>query len=70
MTYDDIRLEAKSDRELLIMLVDKLNHVCGKVDKHDRWLAGNGVPGIRTQVYIMWAVFIFLGSAIIKLWLA
>jgi len=58
MTHEDIRLEAKSDRELLIMLVDKLNHVCGKVDKHDKWLSGNGTPGLRFQVWVLWASFI------------
>lgn len=66
MTHEDIRLEAKSDRELLIMLVDKLNHVCGKVDRHDKWLAGNGTPGLRFQVWVLWACFVGAISLALK----
>lgn len=54
----DLDINAKTDRELLIMVVDKLNHMCNKVDRHDKWINGNGVPGAKLQVWVLWAVFI------------
>lgn len=55
---DDIELTAKTDRELLIILVEKVNASCKKLEKHDLWINGNGIPGARFQVYVLWAVFI------------
>ena len=54
----DLDINAKTDRELLIMVVDKLNSICNRVDKHDKWLAGNGTPGLRFQVWVLWCVFL------------
>ena len=61
----DLDINAKTDRELLIMVVDKLNSICNRVDKHDKWLAGNGTPGLRFQVWVLWAVFL---AVIGKVW--
>jgi hypothetical protein len=54
----DLDINAKTDRELLIMVVDKLNNICNRVDRHDKWLSGNGVPGMRFQVWVLWFVFL------------
>ena len=61
----DLDISAKSDRELLIMVVDKLNNICNKVERHDKWLSGNGIPGMRFQVWVLWAVFL---AVVGKLW--
>ncbi len=63
---NDIELHAKTDRELLIMVVDKLNGVCNSVVKHEKTLAGNGVPGLVFQVRVMWAAFISLLVYVLK----
>ena len=56
----DIDISAKTDRELLIIAVEKLNNVCAKVERHDKWIHGNGIPGAKFQVWLMWAVFVFV----------
>jgi len=61
----DLDINAKTDRELLIMAIDKLNYVCSKVERHDKWLAGNGLPGIRFQVWVLWGVFIAVLTKVI-----
>lgn len=63
---DDINLSAKSDRELLIMLVGKVNHACHKIDKHDSVLFNSGW-GLVAQNKVMWACFVTLGGIVIKL---
>jgi hypothetical protein len=68
----DIDISAKTDRELLIMAVKELNHISHRVSKHDKWLAGNGWPGIRFQVGVLWLlacgayaiIMLFIGNAI------
>ena len=62
----DIELHAKTDRELLIMVVDKLNTLAELVGKHEKCLAGNGWPGLKFQVRVMWAAFISLLVYILK----
>lgn len=56
----DIEIAAKSERDLLIMLIDRTNSACTLLEKHDKWINGNGVPGARFQVWVMWAVFLAL----------
>lgn len=58
MGETELEIQAKSDRELLIMMVDKLNTSCRLVEKHDKWINGNGIPGAKFQVWVMWGVFI------------
>ncbi len=60
MGETELEIEAKSDRELLIMMVDKLNSSCRLLEKHDKWINGNGKPGAKVQIWVMWAVFIAL----------
>ena len=60
MGETELEIEAKSDRELLIMMVDKLNNSCRLLEKHDKWINGNGKPGAKFQIWVMWAVFIAL----------
>ena len=62
----EIELHAKSDRELLLLAVQKLNAVCPLVEKHEKFIYGNGTPGVRTQVYILWGCFVIVGSLLIK----
>lgn len=50
----DIDIHAKTDRELLIMVVGKLNGLCDCVDRHDKDLNGNGKIGMKAQVRILW----------------
>lgn len=61
---DDLDLNAKSDRELLLIAVQRLNGVCGEVESLKKWRDGNGVPGARFQIAVMWAVFIFFAVKI------
>ena len=37
---------------------------CERIDRLDKLLNGNGSPGIRTQVFILWGAFLFLGGII------
>lgn len=62
----DIEIHSKSDRELLIMVVSKLNTLCEIQRQHDRWILGNGIPGAKTQLYILWGCFIGLGVTLVK----
>ena len=50
----DIDIHAKTDRELLIMVVGKLNTLCDCVSQHDKDLNGNGKMGVKAQVRILW----------------
>lgn len=61
----DIEINAKTDRELLIMIADKLNTTCDKVDNVAAWKEGNGTPGAQFQLRVMWACFIAIA---VKLW--
>jgi len=63
---NDIDINAKTDRELLIMVVEKLNAVCHEQKKIDRWVHGNGVPGAKFQLYILWAVFLAILAKLVK----
>lgn len=60
----DIDIRAKSDRELLIMLVDKVNTTCKLVENHDKWINGNGLPGAKLKMWLMWAVFVAIAIKI------
>jgi len=61
----DIDIHAKTDRELLVMIVGRLNSTCDKVDKVITWKEGNGTPGAQFQLRVMWACFIAIA---VKLW--
>lgn len=37
-----------------------------RINKLEKLINGNGSPGIRTQVFILWGAFLFLGSIIGK----
>ena len=50
----DIELHAKSDRELLLIAIGKLNGICDKVERHELALEGNGKMGLKSQVRILW----------------
>jgi hypothetical protein len=62
---DDIELHAKSDRELLILAVEKLNTMCHRVNKLDRAVHGNGVPGLKAQVWVLWGIFSVGGGMVV-----
>lgn len=53
----DLELHSKTDRELLLLAVLKLNETCRAVERHERILEGNGKPGIKAQVRWMWLIF-------------
>lgn len=57
----DIDIHAKSDRELLIMVVNKLNGMCDSVEKHERTLYNNGF-GIAAQVRVLWILALGIWS--------
>ena len=57
---DELDITAKTDRELLIMVVDKLNSVCSKVNKVDKAVHGNGRPGLQTHVMLLWVMVIVM----------
>jgi hypothetical protein len=61
----DIEIHAKSDRELLILVVEKLNTMCDKVKRLDKSVHGNGLPGIRAQVWVLWGIFVVGGGAVV-----
>ena len=37
-----------------------------RINKIEKMLYGNGTPGIRTQVYILWSLFILAGGILLK----
>lgn len=49
----DIDINAKTDRELLIMAISKLNSMCDTVQKHETLFYNNGF-GIIFQVKALW----------------
>ena len=57
---NNIELEAKTDRELLIIAIGLLNSLNDTVSKHEKWINGNGskAPGAKFQLYILWGVFL------------
>jgi hypothetical protein len=62
----DIDITAKSDRELLIMVVDKLNSIERLAYRHNKWIEGNGLPGARFQLWVLWTAFLGLVAFVIK----
>lgn len=61
----DINLNAKTDREILIMLVGKVNNVSHVVEKEEEVLFNNGW-GIVAQVKVMWGIGVILLGLVIK----
>lgn len=49
----DIELHAKTDRELLVMAVTKLNESCRMLERHEKILEGNGRMGLKSQVRLL-----------------
>jgi len=65
MSDNKIDLDAKTDRELLIMAVQELNALSKCVEKIRKWKDGNGIPGAQFQLWVLWAVFVFI---VAKMW--
>ena len=63
MTKGDLEREIKRIHDAII----RLEPVCEKVEKHEKWIHGNGVPGARTQLYVLWGFFIVLGTVTMKM---
>lgn len=57
---DDLDLNTKTDRELLLIAVQRLNNVCEDVKTLKKWRDGNGMPGAKFQIAVMWVVFLFI----------
>ena len=62
---EPIEFDKKTDRELLILAIQLLNGTCKDVTKLKEWRDGNGVPGARFQIWVLWAVFM---AVLAKLW--
>ena len=58
----DIDIDAKTDRELLIIAVSKLNKSCEWQEKADKTIYGNGVPGLVFRVWALTFLIIILAS--------
>ena len=59
---EKIDLEAKTDREILILLAHDHNEVLNLVKDHNTILFGNGRLGITTKISILWWVgYILIG---------
>ena len=43
----------------------RLEPICEDVKSLKKWRDGNGVPGARFQIYILWAVFC---AVVAKIW--
>lgn len=54
----DIEIHSKTDRELLIMIVGKVNTTCEQVEALTKWKEGNGMPGAQFQLRVMWLCFL------------
>lgn len=61
----DIDIHAKTDRELLIMAIEKLNGLCDKVEKHEQTLYNAGW-GITAQIKVIWGVGVIVLGIILK----
>lgn len=55
---DPIDLNAKTDRELLILVAQKQNEIIAILNPIFTWVYGNGKPGAKTQLYVLWASFL------------
>jgi uncharacterized membrane protein len=49
--------ELHSDMEVI---KSEQRHLCSKVSRHDKLLLGNGVPGIKAQVWVMWGILVLV----------
>ena len=62
---EDLDLNAKTDRELLLIAVQRLNTLCHRVSRVEEWKEGNGVPGAQFQLRVLWIVFL---GVLAKIW--
>lgn len=62
---ETIEFEKKTDRELLILAIQLLNGTCKEVNGLKKWRDGNGTPGAKFQIWVLWAVFV---AVLAKLW--
>ena len=46
--------------------VIRFESVCAEVESLKKWKDGNGVPGAKTQLYILWVAFILLGGVALR----
>lgn len=63
MSKADLEKEIHKIHDAII----RLEPFCDKVEKHDKWIHGNGIPGARTQLYILWGVFVVLGTITMRM---
>ena len=47
--------------------VIRMEAVCDDVQSLKKWRDGNGVPGAKTQLYILWGFFCGLSAITVKL---
>lgn len=57
----------KSDREILIHVAIQQNAVIDMLCEHHRWIHGNGKPGAKTQLYILWTAWAGLLTAVLTI---
>ena len=62
MSDDEIEIETKSDRELLIIAVQKLNNMTKWQSKADKTIYGNGWPGLTFRFWALCVAFLILAS--------
>lgn len=43
----------------------RMEPVVKAVNNLQRWRDGNGLPGARTQLYILWGAFLIMGSLLL-----
>lgn len=59
----------KATREKIDQIHDfviRMESVCEDVRSLKRWRDGNGWPGVKTQVYILWGAFTVIGAIAIR----
>ena len=54
---------ASLDTKVAVILAEQ-RHLLVMVAKHDRWLSGNGFPGMRAQMWGMWAMVALFATQI------
>jgi len=62
----DINIEAKSDRELLILICQRVNKTCQEVEGLRQTVYGNGVGGLVNRVAMIWWVGLGVVSVVLS----
>lgn len=62
MEKDELEKRLNEIHDFLI----RLEPICEDVRSLKKWRDGNGIPGARFQLWVIWSLFMLLGAVLIK----